>query len=222
MRKRHVFISVVALSALQAGCGSGVTRDEGATLSESKIAASIQADGLTCSTQQAISALDEGENARLGVLIQETLTQEQFAQIVEDRELGCENGDAQAGGNSDVGVASQAITGTYVVERIEEDYDYQGSWGGSTVYRDGAAYGHMCGSDSDYIVEFDSIYGAYTYHSNLEMVGLSSRGRCLLGFLGRHYTDARVYSDNDIRACIGYWGAVWCGAPRSGDLWPHS
>lgn len=222
MRKIYVLVSSVSFSVMQFSCvNNDTTHNESTALSEDEIVASIQAEGLTCTIQQSISALDENANARLSSMIQKNLTQEQFTQVVEDRKLNCKNDDTPVKSNPDIGVANQAITLSYFVERIEES-SYQGSWGGSTVFRDGPVYKNMCGPDSDYIVEFHSIPNAYNNRSNLKITGLTSRGSCLLGWLGRHYTDSRVYSDNDIRSCIGYWGTVWCGgAPRSGDLWPH-
>lgn len=173
-------------------------------------------EGLSCECMREISVLNSEEMSVFRERLQASFELDEHVDIVEHREQGCATPRSEDG----LGKAVSAITGTYVVERLEEA-SYNGSWGGSTVYRDGAAYGNMCGSDGDYIVEFDSISNAYSNHSNLRIEGLTSRGTCLLGWAFRHYSDARIYSDNDIRACIGYWAGVWCGAPVSGDLWPH-
>jgi len=173
-------------------------------------------EGLSCDCMRAVTSLTAVEMPAFSARLQNTFTLDEYIDIVDRRETSC----GSAHNPDGIGVAIAPITGTYTVERIEEAGG-SGSWGGSTVFTDGAAYGNMCGPDGDYIVEFHSITNAYSNHSSLRMTGLTSRGTCLLGWLGRHYSDSRVYSDNDIRSCIGYWAGVWCGAPVSGDLWPH-
>lgn len=217
------FALCIATLSLFSACGSEApiteTGDTPTASEPGDVLTEVQANGLTCEAQQSIQAFDEARSAEFSGLLRDSMSAEQFTGVVEDREINCT---ASAASSGEIGTVSQAITGSWFAETIEEDYSYSGSWGGSVIYTDGAAFGNMCGSDGDYIVEFDSISGAYANGSSLEVVGLTSDADCMLGWLGRHYVSARVYSDNDIRACVGYWSAVWCGgAPVSGDFWIH-
>lgn len=216
IRSFHL-VATFFFGVFASGCVADSLEAEGITNAE-RAYELLLAEGLTCDCMREVKALNEDELLEFSDLARSSFSDEQYFDLVENRGSDCAS-TAVSPEAGDVGVVSAAITGTYAVERIEESSSYQGSWGGSSVYRDGAAYGNMCGSDSDYIVEFHSISNAYSNRARLRVKGLTSRGTCLLGWLSRHYVDSRVYSDNDIRSCVGYWGAVWCGAPASGDLW---
>lgn len=60
------------------------------------------------------------------------------------------------------------------------------------------------------------VYGADTYQSYLLVYGATSCGGCAIpGALS-----SRVYEDDDIRSCLGYWSVLACcaGSLDTSDL----
>ncbi len=105
---------------------------------------------------------------------------------------------------------TQAITGTYAVEQIEETSGSGGSYA-AAIYRDSATYGWMCGPNgqpenpADYISQHN-VSGAYANRGALRIRGTNAVASCWVS----NPTGARVYSDNDIRTCIGYNSVFAC------------
>lgn len=213
MKNWYQFALFTTTLAILSACSS---KDEATSteLSETPaspetILQSLQKDGLTCDTQVEILKLNKDDALKLVEISQATLDTNQIVQLIDNRNTNCSQVPQKESSknDSDLGTVSQAITGTYAVEAIEET---SGSGGVQPVYiyQDNSNLGCMCGSDcNDYIAEFDQVSGAYSNRSSLRIRGTNVWASCYLA----NPTMARIYSDNDIRACIGWWSVFFCG-----------
>lgn len=201
---RSFGLALFALSLVASGCAN--TPDESSSAWSAESAFDLfMSEGMTCSCMQVLRDLPEIEADRFRDMVWSSMSSEELTEVIEARDRGCTPIETMF--SSDVGVTSAEITGTYYVEPIEET---SGSGGVQPVYiyQDNSGLGCMCGGDcNDYIAEFDQVSGAYSNRSSLRIRGTNIWANCYLA----NPTMARVYSDNDIRACIGWWSVFFCG-----------
>lgn len=191
-----LFIGLLAAS----GCTAAV---EEPVASEAESAYSLfMSEGLSCRCMATLRALPEIQADEFRVMVRESMTPEEIGAVIEAREQGC-----ASTGSETVGSVVAPITGTYSVEPIEETSG-SGGYQPVAIYVDGPSFDNMCGGDGDYIAEFDNVSGAYSNRSSLKIRGTNIFASCYIS----NPTAARVYSDDDIRACIGYWSVYFCGA----------
>lgn len=190
-------------------CNSPTTSTEESAPEEAFVL--LQTNGLTCDVQETILALDATEKVEFGALVSDNISQDVLETIVDSRETDCVNSytEAQPENLDGVGQATWAITDTYSVEFIEETSGSGGSYP-SSIYRDSSSYGWMCNNGSsenpaDYIAQYN-VSGAYSNRSSLRIRGTNSFASCYIS----DPTASRVYSDDDIRACFGYWTVYFC------------
>lgn len=222
------------LTAMLAWTGMmGCTAEVGEPLDESTLdfdsfrmsvettVAVVLEDGLTCPAQFSFYAMTQEDLQATRTRLIEELGLEGFSEVVGTRER-CDlraYGFAESPTTQDLGVASEAITGTYTVVNIPELWSYSAGWSPSSILQDGSAYGNMCGpwyeTPKDYIAEFAWVPGAYTNMSGLRIMGLNSQAE---NYIDGHVA-ARVYSDSSIRGCIGWWSVFNAGGTLdTGDL----
>lgn len=165
--------------------------------------------GLTCELQETLIALDNDQRSALGKLVYDNISSEEIEAIIEEREMNCF---APNDVNQDMvysGGITPLITSTYAVEFIEETTG-SGGYYPTTIFRDSSSSNWMCNSGSpespaDYVAQY-YVPNSYSNRSNLRIRGTNSFASCYIG----NPTASRVYSDNDIRACLGYWTVYFC------------
>lgn len=109
----------------------------------------------------------------------------------------------------DIDVVSAALT--WQGEMIERN-DSGSSQTAYYMYTvDVAPPSSVCGPDGDYIIHYNRA-GAYANRSKLRMDGETSAARCFLN-LNPSGLSARVYDDNHVWVCAGYWRVTSCGGP---------
>lgn len=165
--------------------------------------------GLTCQVQARINTSNHEQNVRFIDLVKTHFTDQEIARVIDRRERGCVDVAQAVSGESGIGQSCQAVTGTYKVQFIPERKSDSGYYP-ITFYRDSSAYGWMCNDGApeefaDVIAQFH-VPGAYSDLSSLRIYGTSPIGSCIIN----DPTAARVYSDDDIRACIGYHHVFFC------------
>lgn len=188
-------------------------------ISPATVFTAILDHGLTCGVQESILGFNEGQHEELAQLfLLSDMSIEARASIVETREVGCFTSEHGYGAADGVGAGVEAITGTYSVVFIPEGTT-SGNYANS-VFRDSSSSSWMCNSGSpenpaDFVVQFH-LQGAYYSQNSLELQGTNWWGSCYLGST----TASRVYSDDDIRSCIGYWTTILCGGtpPQTTDM----
>lgn len=211
-------ISVIfALSFMLAACASDVESAETHLLLPEQVFDIMLDDGLTCQAQQSIVAFNDVQHQQLAdMLLRSELTIDQRHAIIENREPDCfpTHGDT----SGDIGTSTEAITGTYSVVFIPEGTT-SGNYA-SYVFRDSSSSSWMCNSGSpespaDFVVHFH-LQGAYYSRNQLELDGQNWWGDCYL----QSTNASRVYSDDDVRTCVGYWTTVLCGGtpPQTTDM----
>ncbi|GEM_PF-2925372 len=167
---------------------------------------------------RSILRFDEAQNEELAhhFLLSE-LTIEERAALVDARENGCASTRSEAFSDG-IGVRTEAISGTWVAIPIPE-----GTTSGNlanSVFTDSGSSSWMCNSGSpesptDFVVQFH-FQGAYFNRNSLELQGQNWWGSCYLGSSNA----SRVYDDDDVRTCIGYWTTILCGGtpPITSDI----
>ncbi len=177
--------------------------------------------GLTCEVQETLVMLDKEQHAAFVGLVHEKIPPENLNAIIESRNKECHPTDIsikdiqEKYGESDVPqkAISPKITDTYVVEFIEETSG-SGGYYPYSIFRDAEAYGWMCnGGSSEWPADFIAQYyvpNSYSNRSSLRIRGTNAYASCYIS----NSTASRVYSDNDIRACFGYWTIFFC-------VWPY-
>jgi hypothetical protein len=238
MKSWYQFVLSTTTLALLSACGgegeiasadppTKQTGQHQASMSPEEVFQSLQEDGLTCETQAAILEFSEEETLQFGEISQANLDPNQIAQLVDGRETGCTQGreaeqEIPKSDNSEIGTISQAITSGWKGVFVPE-----GATSGvyaSYVYRDSGSPQHaqwMCSpnnqpeSPADFVMHFD-FQGAWANRSQLELYGQNWWGHCYL----QPSNASRVYPDDDVRVCIGYWTTVLCGgsSPQTTDM----
>lgn len=88
------------------------------------------------------------------------------------------------------------------------------SWGyyPNSIYRDSSC---MCGSDwpADYVFEF-YVPNSYANRGKLKITTTNNTSSCYIN----NYVNARVYTNDIIKACVGYWSVRFCGKPNRYDV----
>lgn len=166
-------------------------------------------EGMSCRAMDALHSLSDTERKALSSMLRAKFTQEAIERMIDTRASDC-----QDGAPSEKKPDMQSITSMYQVEPIEEK---SGSGGvpASSVYVDSASSYWMCNSGApghwynpgDYIGKYH-INGAYANRFFLKVQGSNFYSNCYIH--GAHA--ARVYTDDDILMCIGYWSVLLCGA----------
>jgi hypothetical protein len=199
-------VTVVALLTLgMTGCGDQPGTEESASTA---LADRIAAEGFTCGNVQEMIA--PGEDLReLRDALATRLGEDGLLQLIEARSA-CHGEAGEVSG-------SAAVTGSYVVEWVEEASGTGGVTG--LVFRDSSSSGWMCNggrpeSPADYLVQYN-VSSAYANRSRLRVRGTNWWASCYI----QSSNAARVYTDNDVRMCVGFWSVFFCGAvaPTSGD-----
>ncbi len=205
--------TLLVCAAMAAGCGQvrdtpaeSVQRD---TMTPDTAFERLTSEGLTCELQAQIIAFTEADRDQFAEITKAGLSAKERTELLDGKEANCANATSE-GTVKDIGTARQAVTGTYSVVFIPE---VSGSGGYYPTYlsRDSAFYGWMCNSGSaenpaDWILEYH-VPGAYSHRSSLKIRGTNSIG----SYYTHNPTASRVYSDDDIRTCVGYWEALLCG-----------
>lgn len=201
LNARSFFVPLM-LVVLFAGCQNVDQID----LSAEDVALLVRDEGLTCETMHLILSLPEEEQSTVATLIRSFMAPEQIGFMIANREQGCE-----ASPHGSVTASAEAITATYSVEFIEEASGSGGS-SATAILGDSSTYGWMCNNGSpetpsDYIAQYH-VSGSYNNRSALRVRGTNVFASCYI----QSTNAARVYSDDDIRMCIGYWHIFFCGA----------
>lgn len=166
--------------------------------------------GLTCEVQAILLALDDDQRSALGRLAYDKISKTEIMALIESRDKNCSApGDMTQNETSSIAIASPMITTSYTVEMIEEATG-SGGYYPSTIFRDSSSSGWMCNSGksetpADYVAQFN-VPKSYSNLSRLRIRGTNSFASCYI----KNPTAARVYSDNSIRACYGYWEVFFC------------
>lgn len=187
--------------------------------SPEEVFSQILEKGLTCEVQASILGLEEvGLQQLLRLMRDADLTIEQRHALIEAQQQDCPSEGHRSLDAGVIGSQTQAITGTYAVVFIPESTT--GGNYGSSVFRDSSSSSWMCNngaseSPADYIMQFH-LQGAYYSRNSLKLQGQNVWGSCYLGST----TASRVYSDDDIRSCIGWWTVFACGGtpPLTTDI----
>lgn len=210
-----VSFGVFLISCSEADAGKNTDNVENAVTPEQAYA-ELMDNGLSCGTQEIISRLGDAGDAKFGQMVRENVSEDVWWRLVSEKATGCSaKKQLPEPQSSIIEESTYAITGTYAVEPIEKVSSYSVGWSPTSIYRDGSAYGNMCGNDllKDYIAEFNGVSGAFNNRGSLRIMGLNSYGNCYL----KDPTMARIYSDNSIRACYGYLTVVWCWGAQTYD-----
>lgn len=219
-RQLRSFLVLVLLSCLASACASastGVGTEQETGMSPQSVFSLVMGQGLTCEAQGQILAFSEAERLEFAEILRlADLTVEERQAMADNRETACPPPESKAQG--EIGSVSQAISGTYVVVFIPEGTT-SGNYA-SSVFRDSSSSSWMCNSGSpespaDFVVQFH-LQGAYYNRNQLELQGQNWWGSCYLNSTSA----SRVYNDDDVRSCIGYWTVVLCGGtpPLTSDI----
>lgn len=202
---------------LAAGCDTTAPTDPPAedtpvdTVPE--LAASIVQDGLTCETMDALVALAPEDAAGVVQLVREQLSDEEIGAMIEGRE-SCPIATPADPDGASVGEAQQALySGPWKGETIESTNAGGGYLG--WVARDSSSYNWMCNggafeSPADFVLNVPQVPNAYAKASSLRVRANNIYAGCGLSAFGNKLS-ARVYSDNSMRVCVGYWTMYFCG-----------
>lgn len=170
----------------------------------------LVSEGLTCRAQEALLSFNQEQRSSLGRLVFDNFTEDELASIIEKREQKCFSvkESAQSGVKATSSI-SLYVTNPYTVEQIEETTG-SGGYYPSSINRDSSTYDWMCNasvpeSPADYVAQF-YVPNSYNNLSRLKIRGTHSFASCYI----TNPTAARVYSDNYIRACYGYWTVYFC------------
>lgn len=177
-------------------------------------------EGMSCNAQAMILKLNPEDSRAVRDAVRAQLGPQRLSDLIDNREIcdAASLGMAEEN-NGETGTVQQAITGTYTVVSIPELSTQSVGWSPVSINRDSSSYGYMCGPwyevPADYIAEFHGVSNAYSSPSGLRIMGLNADGDCYIS----SSIGSRIYSDNDIRSCFGYW-TVWnCGGTfDTGDV----
>jgi hypothetical protein len=214
---------VVALAP--AGCSEDPSPPGEEVLSASEVMEHYIRDGITCETAARFVALDHEAQSEV---IEGLLAEIGGDGIHHLLELG--GGCEPAGDLADVaefdpaGVVEPAprhISNSSGKGEWVEETSFDGGNQALGIYRDGAGAGWMCNSGSsespaDFIALF-SVSGAYNNRGALRVRGSTPWAWAYIpGGLS-----SRVYSDNHVASCIGYWSVTLTGsiAPLAWELY---
>lgn len=211
-------ISALLIALMCTACVSESPAAAESALSPSEVFTEIVERGLSCELQGRILSFDEAQHEELAHLfLLSELTIEQRATLVDTREGACNSTSTEvvSGG---IGVRTEAISGTWVAVPIPE-----GTTSGNlanSVFTDSSSSSWMCNSGSpespaDFVVQFH-FQGAYYNRNSLELQGQNWWVSCYLGSTNA----SRVYDDDDVRTCVGYWTTILCGGtpPITSDI----
>jgi hypothetical protein len=202
--------STIFMASLLASCATEV---ESTSPTAREVLEFLQSEGMSCHTMTLMQRLNSPERGQLVSQVAISVSHEALVTMIENRQRGCDANEA-----STAREIVQSITGTYTVELIEETGGTGGSSG--TIYVDSASSNWMCGdngkseSPADYIGQYH-VSGAYANRPSLKVRGSGFYSDCYL----QSSSSARVYTDDDVRMCIGYWHVFFCGAvaPLTGE-----
>lgn len=203
MVRKAVVLCVFFVGVFATACAMPVEEvTEEAAWSPQVLAELISEHGLKCEYQRAMFDFSETELFELQSSLVDMVGHDELLNITEERETCI--GDEEP---IEDGVFRSAITSTYTVEWIEES----SGTGGRTplILRDAASLGWMCNpggasatwyDPADYVVQVN-VPGAYSNLGRLRARGTNWFATRALD----SSSPARVYSDNDIRMCVGYY-----------------
>jgi len=166
-------------------------------------------EGLTCSVQEALINFNDEERVSFGRLVFDNIDTEDIGDIIEMKEDCLMSENLKIKAENSIETMALSATTSHVVEFIEE-VSGSGGYYPSSIFRDSSTYGWMCNNGSpegypDYIAQF-YVPNSYANRSRLKIRGVNSFASCYIN----NPTAARVYTDNSIRACYGYWSVYFC------------
>ena len=203
MTRLHAVTIGLMLFALVAGCTPEVHEDD---LDDRGTFALLLEEGLSCRSMQAILSLPEDEANDLRELVWSTMTRDQVFEMIDAGEVNCGIDPAD-----DIGAVARSITIPWSGQFVPEASGTTGV-GSTAVFRDSTSSSWMCNSGApespaDYVVQY-RVSGAYSNRAALRVRGTNLFASCYI----QPSNASRVYTDNDIRMCVGYWHVFFCGA----------
>lgn len=210
MRAKIAICSAIFMTSLLVSCATEV---ESSSPTAQDVLDLLRSEGMSCHTMMLMQRLNSAEQGQLVSQVAANFSHEMLVAMIDSRQQGCGANEASTGHE-----VVQNITGTYTVELIEKASGTGGSSG--TIYVDSASSDWMCGhngqpeSPADYIGQYH-VSGAYANRSSLKVRGSGFYSDCYI----QSSNSARVYTDDDVRMCIGYWHVFFCGAvvPLTGE-----
>jgi len=207
MWKFEAIACSLILVALTASCA--LMENGARTDSAEDVFELLRNEGMTCRATAALLSLPGTEKETLGLMVQANLSYDSIGRMIDTRARDCEGYRAPDGSRSET---QSSVTSTYRVEPIEEASGSGGS-PATAIYSDSASLDWMCNSGkpatwldpADYIANYH-VNGAYANWSRLKVRGSNLSSNCYIH--GAPF--ARVYSDDDIRMCIGYFSITLC------------
>lgn len=172
------------------------------------LAEAILRDGLTCDHINDMQPLSLDELLGLRSVLIDAAGMDGLIELIENREMCSGAAEPPIQDTPDVPPAL-GITGMWTGEDIEE---VTGNGGYMPVLlRDSLALKGICGANDvpDYPADFIAqvnVPNAYMNMSKLRVYGTNVWASCAIS----DPSAARVYSDNDIRMCVGYWQFMAC------------
>ncbi|MBN1585623.1 hypothetical protein JW899_04630 [Candidatus Uhrbacteria bacterium] len=182
------------LSFLAVGCEEGFVFESMFSNQEAKN--HIEQFGLTCEAQNYVRSLSDVKREKLVTSVTVGMGESDIRSLVNNREMNC-----AADGNSGIGVIHQAL---WAGEVIEENDDGSNQTAPYLVGQDNQG-AQVCGTDGNDFIGFYNKSGAYSDPSSLRLDGDSSGARCMIG-----NNAARVYDNDIVVVCYGYWTVVFC------------
>lgn len=206
-------VLVAAVACFAIGCvGEPIGEDNTSIGIEALSAAEafelFEREGLTCEVKGAMLSFGEQGVIDFSTFVQENLEAEEAGLLFDMEEVGCDC-DTEISALANSGIVRQAVVGDGEGESIEETYLGGGNTP-SSIFYDSSYSDWMCNSGSpewpaDHVVQVN-VYGSYNNRSGLRVYGTTYCGKCAIpGALS-----SLVYSDNDIRSCVGYLRALGC------------
>lgn len=177
------------------------------TLSSQETLDILTTNGLTCEIQKDILEFSDNQSSEFLKKLHEEILPEDIAIIVENREMGCLMSKVDPSEDKIIPMSAPG----YNVEEIEETYTNDGYYP-YVIWRDGSSFtGDMCGLwweyPQDYVLGY-YVPNALANKSRLKISGTNWAGRCYIA----NPTMARVYTNDMIQACVGYWSVYFCTA----------
>lgn len=218
--------SIVLSMVIFAGCSADDSARQGEASTSmpelSRLADSIASRGFTCSNVAQMAPLSAETLPELRALVAARVgNEEKLHDLVEGREKNCAHVSHAYPTSDEYGTIESSITGTYAVQFVPEASGSSGVTGG--IFRDSGSSDWMCNdkkpeTPADYIAEY-RLSGASANRPKIRVRGKNVWASCYV----QSSNASRIYSDDTIRMCVGFWHVFLCGAvaplPRETAVW---
>lgn len=214
--KKSAFLLIAMLVGL-VGCEDsmdGQSEARAARLGVDDMSQKILNEGMTCDVQ---SKLRDFSEAEVSLIAQNVRASSDGSEV--GFEENCSGQSFERNKQSDdVAIVQQAYTEPWQGESIEKTTNSGGVYG--SIGRDGASLNWMCNPNSapgtwydpaDYVISISYLANAYANRSKLKVRPNSWSATQALSKYSNQLS-SRVYSDNSIRACVGYYWMTLFGA----------